>query len=324
MNNLVEVQNENPKAVVALVALQDKANEYIAHSKANNTKKAYSSDWSHFRAWCDGHNLQALPANSETVAAYMVELVEKGYKTATLERRLVSIAKAHVVAGHDDVTKTPTIKELWKGIRRTIGTAQTAKSPVLVRDIKVMLATLPDNLLGIRDRALLLLGFSGGFRRSELVSLNVDDLEFTREGLVINLRHSKTDQESAGRKIGVPYGSNIDTCPVRSVQLWLEASNIETGPLFRSINRHGGIQPGRLSDKAVSLVVKRYAEAAGLNPDDYSGHSLRAGLATSAAAAGVSERSIMQQTGHKSVNMVRKYIRSGNLFNDNAVAQLGL
>lgn len=317
MNNLVPI-NEGLEEIAV------KVQEYLVNAEASNTKKAYSSDWSHFTGWCDGHNLQPLPASADTVAGYLVDLVEQGYKAATIERRLVSISKAHIVAGYDDVTKTPAIKELWKGIKRTVGTAQTAKSPVLTRDLKAMLATLPDNLLGIRDRALLLLGFAGGFRRSELVSLNVDDLEFTREGLVINLRHSKTDQESAGRKIGVPYGSNIDTCPVRSLQAWLEEAGIVEGPLFKAINRHGNIQPGRLSDKAVALIVKRTAESAGLDSSKYSGHSLRAGLATSAAAAGASERSIMQQTGHKSVNMVRKYIRSGNLFNDNAASQLGL
>jgi integrase len=187
-----------------------------------------------------------------------------------------------------------------------------------------MVTSLPDNLLGIRDRALLLIGFAGGFRRSELVALNVEDLEFKREGLVVTIRKSKTDQEGIGRKIGIPYGSNCDTCPVRSLQLWLEEGAITEGSVFRSVNRHGHVQEGCLSDKAVALVVKRCAESAGLDSSKYSGHSLRAGMATSAAMNGASERQIMKQTGHRSEAMVRRYIREGSLFNDNVSGNLGL
>lgn len=317
MNGLVPL-NEN------MVETASKVQGYLNNSKAANTKRAYASDWAAFTSWCNGHSLQYLPASPEAVAAYLVDLADKRYKAATIERRLVSIAKAHVTAEHIDITKNPLVRETWKGIKRTIGTAQTPKSPVLTRDIKEMINTLPDNLLGIRDRALLLLGFAGGFRRSEIVSLDVADLEFRREGLIINLRRSKTDQIGEGRRIGIPYGSCCDTCPVRSLQAWLEESGITEGPVFRSVNRHGSLQDGRLSDKSVALVVKRYAEAAGLNPDDYSGHSLRAGMATSAAMHGASERQIMKQTGHRSEAMVRRYIREGSLFTGNAASQLGL
>lgn len=318
MNELTTIMDNN------LEAMAVKVQDYIHNSKAANTIKAYSSDWAHFIAWCDGHNLQSLPANPDTVTAYLVDLVDREFKTATIERRLVSISKAHTIAGYDDITKNPLVRETWKGIRRTIGTAQEGKAPAVTQDIKAMLATLPDSLLGIRDRALLLLGFAGGFRRSELVSLDIDDLQFIREGLVVNLRKSKTDQESAGRRIGIPYGSCCESCPVRSLQAWLEESGINEGPLFRSVNRHGNLQEGRLSDKAVALIVKRCAESAGLDATKYSGHSLRAGMATSAAAAGVSERAIMRQTGHRSEQMVRKYIREGSLFTGNAAANLGL
>lgn len=150
------------------------------------------------------------------------------------------------------------------------------------------------------------------------------NVEQTKQGLVITLHRSKTDQEGAGRKVGIPYGSVPDTCPVRAIQGWLEASGITSGPLFRSVNRHGQLPEGRLSDKAVALVVKRAAKAAGLDSSRYAGHSLRAGLAPSAAAAGVSERAIMAQTGHKSVNMVSRYIREGNLFRENAAERVGL
>lgn len=335
MNNLAEIQNENPIAVVAVVAvteqpqpvqlvIKSKVNEYINHAKADNTIKAYRSDWVDFTSWCDNNSLQSLPALPEVVAAYLADLVERNYKAATLERRLISIAKAHTTAGYDDVTKAAIVKETWKGIKRTVGTAQNGKAPCVTADLKLMLNTLPDNLLGIRDRALLLIGFAGGFRRSELVNLDTEDITFSREGLTIIIRKSKTDQEGNGRKIGIAYGSNCETCPVRSLQLWLEESGITTGPVFHSVNRYGNIQEERLSDKAVSLVIKKYATAAGLDSSKYSGHSLRAGMATAAAMNGASERQIMKQTGHRSEAMVRKYIREGSLFINNVSCNLGL
>jgi integrase len=183
---------------------------------------------------------------------------------------------------------------------------------------------LPDGLIGSRDRTLLLIGFAGAFRRSELVALNRDAVEITGDGLVITIKRSKTDQEGAGRKIGLPYAAHKETCPVRSLQEWLERSAITDGPLLRPINRHGHMAEGRLSSAAVGEIVKRHATAVGLDPTKFSGHSLRSGLATSAAAAGASERSIMAQTGHRSVNMVRRYIRDGSLFRENAAAVVGL
>ena len=198
-----------------------------------------------------------------------------------------------------------------------------------------MIAAQPDTLAGLRNRALLLLGFAGALRRSELVGLDVEDLDFTSAGLVVTLRRSKTDQDGDGRKLGVPYGGRLETCPVRTSQSWLSAAAITTGPMFREITKADrilnpytdkkGRQRGvRLGDKAVALIVKRAAQEAGLDPTRYAGHSLRAGLATSAAAAGASERAIMATTGHRSVQMVRRYIRSGELFRENAAATVGL
>jgi integrase len=180
------------------------------------------------------------------------------------------------------------------------------------------------SLIGARDRALILLGFAGAFRRSELVRLDVDDCAFGKDGLTVTLRRSKSDQDGAGRKIGIPYGSNPETCPVRSMQAWMEAAGINAGPVFRSINRHGQVKAARLSGIDVARVVKKLVERAGLDPAKYAGHSLRAGHATSAAIAGASERSIMNQTGHKSVQMVRRYIREGTLFRENSAGKLGL
>jgi site-specific recombinase XerD len=303
-----------------------RARDYAPEARAANTRRAYRADWRDFTSWCEGHGRPALPAAPETVALYLTDLAGR-CKTSTLQRRLSSIAQAHQLAGHaahDSPTRHATVRAVWAGIRRAKGTAQAGKAPALTADVRAMVATLPDTLLGLRDRALLLLGFAGAFRRSELVGLDVGDLEAGRAGLVVTLRRSKTDQEGEGRKLGVPYGAHPDTCPVRAVQEWLDATGFREGPLFRSVNRHEQVQPGRLSDKAVALVVKRAAAAAGRDPARYAGHSLRAGLATAAAMAGASERSIMAQTGHRSERMVRKYIRDGQLFCDNAAAAVGL
>jgi integrase len=211
-----------------------------------------------------------------------------------------------------------------KGIRRTMGTAPAQKAPALTDDIRAMVEATDAGMIGLRDRALILLGFAGAFRRSELVGLNVEDCAFRKDGLTIALRRSKTDQEGVGRRIGIPYGANPETCPVRTVQSWLEQAGVSTGPVFRSINRHGHVQPGGLSGIDVARVVKKLAERAGLDAVKYAGHSLRAGHATSAAIAGASERSIMNQTGHRSVQMVRRYIREGSLFRENSAGKLGL
>src|SRR5450631_1096372 len=187
-----------------------------------------------------------------------------------------------------------------------------------------MLEKLPATRVGLRDRAVLLLGFAGAFRRAELVSLDVSDLEFSSAGLIVTLRTSKTDQEKSGRRLGIPFGSTEATCPVRAVQAWLETARIVDGPVFRPLDRFQRVQPTRLSAERVALIVKRRAKAVGLDPARYAGHSLRAGLATSAAAAGASERVIKSQTGHRSADMVRKYIREGSLFSDNAASLAGL
>lgn len=302
----------------------EKAKEYARKSAASSTVRAYRNDWADFTMWCQGHDRMPLPATAETVALYLADRAST-CKVATLQRRISAISRAHQAAGYQGIsTREEPLHSVWRGIRREHGTAQQGKAPVMTEDIKAMLATLSPNLLGIRDRAMLLLGFATAFRRSELVSLNAEDLEFTRDGLVVTLRKSKTDQEQAGRKIGIPYVSRPDLCPVRALQGWLEASGITSGALFRSINRHGQLQLGRLTDQAVAIVVKRAAAAANLNPDRFAGHSLRAGHATSAAANGAPERVIMAQTGHKSLNMVRRYIRDGNLFRENSAAYLGL
>ncbi|MBX6396347.1 MAG: site-specific integrase [Alicyclobacillaceae bacterium] len=246
-------------------------------------------------------------------------------KASTLERRLASISAAHRAAGYGGISvRDEPIRSVWAGIRRTKGTAPAQKAAIRVEDLRRMVEALSDTIQGLRDRALLLVGFAGAFRRSELVSLDVEDVEQVSQGLIIRIRRSKTDQEGQGRIVGIPYGSREITCPVRSYQAWLQASGIASGAIFRPIDRHGNVQASRLSDRAVAMIVKRAAAAAGLDPTRYSGHSLRAGLATAAAAAGVEERLIMAQTGHRSEKMVRRYIREGELFRRNAAAFLDL
>jgi site-specific recombinase XerD len=306
-----------------LAEIADRASEFIQQSKSKNTIRAYRADWDHFTAWCKAHGRTSLPASADTVALYVADLAAS-LKPATITRRISAISQAHQIAEIESPTRAAKVRLVLAGIRRTLGTAQEAKTPVLVDDLKRMIARLPEGLIGIRDRALLLIGFAGGFRRSELTALDAADVAITREGLVVTIRRSKTDQEGEGRKIGVPYGSNPATCPVRSFQEWLEKSGITEGPVFRPINRHGKMASARLSAAAVADIVKRYAAAVGLDATEFAGHSLRSGLATSAAAAGASERSIMNQTGHRSVNTVRRYIKDGSLFRENAAAVLGL
>jgi len=301
----------------------DRAREFARNSKAQNTLRGYRSDWRDFSRWCEAHGLRPLPAAPECVTSYIAECAER-LKVGSIQRRLNAITEAHKAIGLESPTSTGMVRATMKGIRRTLGTATVQKAPAVTADIRAMVDATDAGLIGVRDRALILLGFAGAFRRSELVALDIEDCAFGKDGLTVTLRHSKTDQEGLGRKIGIPYGSNPETCPVRILQGWLELAGIAAGPLFRSIRRHGRIQPGRLAGADVARVVKKLVERAGLDAAKYAGHSLRAGHATSAAIAGASERSIMNQTGHRSVQMVRRYIRDGSLFRDNSGGKLGL
>ena len=306
-----------------LAEIADRASEFIQQSKSKNTIRAYRADWTHFEGWCQSHGQASLPATADTVALYVTALADT-HKPATITRRISAISQGHQIAGMETPTGAAKVRLVMAGIRRMKGTAQTGKTPILVDDLRRMLAGLPGNLLGVRDRVLLLIGFCGAFRRSELVALDAADVAVTREGLVVTIRRSKTDQEGEGRKIGIPYASHLETCPVRSLQDWLEKSGITEGPLFRPIDRFGKMASIRLSAAAVADIVKKYVAVVGLDAAEFAGHSLRSGLATSAAAAGASERSIMRQTGHRSEKMVRRYIKDGSLFRENAAAVLGL
>ena len=309
------------------ITLSENSHKYLLNSKSKRTRQGYKSDLKHFAAFCQSQNVLPLPAAPATVAAYLVMLAEGGFKPTTMSRRLAAISKAHGADQLDSPAsmKHAVVKEVWAGIRRTIGTAQTTKAAATIDYLKLMLAQVPTTLSGLRDRSLLLLTFAGALRRSELVALNVEDVAYVPEGLVITIRSSKTDQERAGQKVAVASGKVLETCTVRNLRAWLQKGAITKGPIFRGITRWGRVQDEALSDQVVALLVKKYAQLAGLDATLFSGHSLRAGLATSASkVGGVDERIIMKQTRHKSEAMVRRYIRDANLFSQNVSGMVGL
>jgi len=305
--------------------LAQQARDFIHAAKAANTRRAYRSDWRHFELWCRGQGLASLPATPETVALYLTALAAD-HKPASLQRKLTSLTKAHQAAGLASPASLQhaLVSETMQGIRRTLGTAQPGKEPLLTADLLEMLDCLDAGLIGIRDRAVLLVGFAGGFRRSELANLDIADIQETADGLVIQVRRSKTDPEGKGIRVALPYGSAAATCPVRTYRAWIAAAGIAAGPAFRAVDRHGRVSPGRLDAGSVARLIKRAARAAGLDPAHYAGHSLRAGFATQAFLNGAAEVSIMRQTRHKSLNTLRKYIRDRALFRDNPAARLGL
>jgi site-specific recombinase XerD len=308
-----------------LQRLTSQARKYIGAAKSDSTLRAYRADWHHFQQWCYAKGFSALPAAPETVAFYLGETAAT-HRPSTLVRRLTSINKVHRAAGHaaPALMEHLSVGETLKGIRRVHGTGQIGKRALFTDDLRTMVEALPQGMIGIRDRALLLVGFAGAFRRSELAALRVEDVEATKEGLLIRIGRSKTDQEGKGREAAIPYGSTPDTCPVRACRDWIEAASLEEGPLFRRIDRHDHISLRALHKDSIGSIVKRAAVRAGLDPEAYAGHSLRAGFCTQAYVNGAREFDIMRQTGHRSLETLRKYIRGRGLFRDNAAAKLGL
>ena len=288
------------------------------------TRRAYDSDWRRFTSWCEGRGLGAMPAAAATVASYATDLADAGRSVSTVRRAMASIGQAHRLAGHDSPTADAKVRVVLRGIRRRVGTAPRRAAPLSLVDLRAAVARVPAGLRGLRDRAMLLLGFAGAFRRSELVALDVDDIEQVDEGIVVTVRRSKTDQESEGRRVGIPLGAHAETCPVAALAAWLEAAGIESGPVFLELTRGGALTDRRASDRAVDRLVKRAAKAAGLDPTSYSAHSLRAGFVTAAVKAGKREDRIMAQTGHRSHAVMQGYIREAGIFVDNAAAGLGL
>jgi site-specific recombinase XerD len=288
--------------------------------KAVSTRRAYGTDFRLFKAWCGGKSVGSLPASPETVAAFLAHEAGNGTKPSTLGRRVAAIRYAHKLAHLDTPTDSEAVKATLRGIRRTFGGAKVRKTPAVAAKMHSMVALAPGRLSGLRDRALLLLGFAGAFRRSELVALDVADITEAKTGLLVTIRRSKTDQEGEGETIAIAKGDVA--CPASAVREWLDAAGIESGPIFRPINKAGTVAKSRLTDQSVAKIVKAYAERAGFDASTFSGHSLRSGFLTSAAAKGASIFKMMDVSRHKSVDTLRGYVRDAELFKDHAGAGL--
>ena len=301
------------KIVTNIKNLELETIENLRSSKAKNTLRAYKADYKDFDIFCSKNNFQSMPADPKILSLYLTHL-SKNSKFSTLKRRLASISSVHRIKGHYIDIKHPIIIENLLGIKRNKGTKQTSKKPLLINEIKLIIDVINNSniklLRRIRDKALILLGFSGGFRRSELVNLEYEDLDFVSEGVKIFIKRSKTDQSGEGMTKALPYFPTATYCPVENLKTWLTQSNIENGKIFN------------ISDKSVAIIIKKYANLAGLDARKYAGHSLRSGFATSTAEKGAEERSIMAMTGHKSNQMVRRYIQEANLFKNNALNKI--
>jgi len=309
-NDVQSVAVQDVQSIAHAAAVVPSVTQYINAAIADNTRRAYQQDLRDFFQWGG-----VLPCTPDMLATYIAARAET-HSAHTIIRRVVGIGRAHVSQGYADPAKTDLVRTVLRGVRRVKGAAQRQVAPLLKADVLTIMSQM-HGIKGQRDRALILLGFAGALRRSELAALDFADIEFVREGLVIHLRRSKTDQLGEGRKIGVPLG-RTSACPVKAVEKWLEVSKITSGPVFRAINRGGGVGQSQLSAQSVALILKDYAKAVGLNPANISGHSLRSGLVTSAIQAGVAVHKIQQQTGHRSVEMLARYIRDAGLFDSNA------
>ena len=284
----------------------------LKNSKAHNTLRAYQADFNDFTNFCNTNGFSSLPTDPKIVALYLTHLSSFS-KFSTLKRRLASIKVIHKLKGHYIDTKHPVISENLMGIKRKLGVKQLSKKPILISDLKLIVQAIIDDkneYKKIQNKALILIGFAGGFRRSELVSIEREDIDFVNEGVKINLRKSKTDQTGIGMTKAIPYFDNKIFCPVISLNEWINYANISNGKIFN------------ISDKSVALIIKKYALIAGLDNTKYAGHSLRSGFATSTAETGADERSIMAMTGHKTTQMVRRYIQEANLFKNNALNKI--
>tara|TARA_A100001015_G_C14942970_1_gene693380 strand:+ start:29 stop:982 length:954 start_codon:yes stop_codon:yes gene_type:complete len=310
-----------------LKSLHEATINNLKSSKANNTLRAYKSDFKDFGAFCSIHGFKSLPSEPKIVSLYITHLSKKS-KLSTLRRRLVSISMIHKLKGHYLDTKHPIIVENLMGIRRVKGSIQKGKKPILINHLKSIINVINnqdiDEIKKLRDKSIILVGFGGGFRRSELVSIDYDDLEFVQEGVKINIRKSKTDQFGEGMIKGLPYFTNEIYCPVISLKKWLEISKIQSGPIFRRFSKGLSLGSKRLTDQSVVLLIKEYLNLAGIDNKNFSGHSLRSGFATVAAESGADERSIMAMTGHKTTEMVRRYIKEANLFKNNALNKINI
>ena len=312
--------------ITDIKALQEETLINLQSSKASNTVRAYKSDFSDFGVFCAQNGFKSLPSEPKIVSLYLTHLSTKDSKMSTLKRRLVSIGVIHKLKGHYLDTKHPAIIENIMGIKRRKGSFQKAKKPILINSLKKIINVIDqqkkEEIKKLRDRSIILIGFSGGFRRNEIVSLDYDDLDFVPEGLKLSIRRSKTDQFGEGFTKALPYFDSSQYCPVVSLKKLLDLSKIKSGPVFRRFSKGSKLSENRLTDQTVALLIKEYLNLAGIDSKNFSGHSLRSGFATSAAESGVEERNIMAMTGHKSTEMVRRYIKEANLFKNNALNKI--
>jgi site-specific recombinase XerD len=312
--------------ITDIKALKEDTLLNLQSSKAVNTVRAYRSDFNDFGLFCAKNGFKSMPSEPNVVAMYLTYLSTKEMRMSTLKRRLVSIGIIHKLKGHYLDTKHPSIIENMMGIKRRKGSIQRGKKPLLINYLKAIINVIDETknreIKKLRDRSIILIGFSGGFRRNEIVSLDYEDLDFVEEGLKINIRRSKTDQFGEGFKKALPYFDSSEYCPVVSLKKWIDVSKIKSGALFRRFNKGSKISENRLTDQTVALLIKEYLGLAGIDNKNYSGHSLRSGFATTAAESGVEERSIMAMTGHKTSEMVRRYIKEANLFKNNALNKI--
>ncbi len=312
--------------ITDIKALQEETLKNLRSSKADNTIRAYKSDFKDFGLFCVQNGFKNLPSDPKIVSLYLTHLSAKEVKLSTIKRRLVSIGVIHRIKGHYLDTKHPVIVENILGIKRRKGTVQKGKKPILINDLKKILDIIDqqnfEDIKKLRDKSIILIGFAGGFRRNEIVSLDYEDLEFVYEGVKITVKRSKTDQYGEGSLKALPYFENNIYCPVTTLKRWLNLSKITRGPIFRRFSKGSRLTKYRLTDQTVALIIKDYINKAGIDAKNYSGHSLRSGFATSAAESGAEERSIMTMTGHKSTEMVRRYIKEANLFKNNALSKI--
>ena len=313
--SIIKIKSSTGNISKNIKELEEETLNNLRNSKAINTLRAYKADYKDFAFFCSKNNFQSMPTQPKIMALYLTHL-SKTSKYSTLKRRLASISVLHKMKGHYIDTKHPIIMENLMGIKRVNGSNQKGKKPLLINDLKVLIEAIHQSnekdKRKIRDKSLILIGFSGGFRRSELVDIEYEDIDFVKEGVKIFVKRSKTDQSGEGMTKAIPYFENENFCPVKALKKWIEEADLKEGKIFN------------ISDKSVALIIKKYADYAGLEAHRYAGHSLRSGFATSTAESGAEERNIMAMTGHKSTEMVRRYIKEANLFKNNALNKIKL
>ena len=304
--------------------LYEGARNRMLRGVPQNTQRAYRSAWARWEAWAEAHQTPSLPARPEALVAYVESGAQEGKKASTITLWLAAIRAAHLAAGHEhSPTEAPEVRAMMRSTRRTLGTLPDKKAPIRLEDLRLILSKLPRTMVGLRDRALLLLGWAGALRRSEVVGVDFHHLRSdpTTGGLKLTIPRSKTDQEGKSHLLGIPKANDPEICPVLALEAWCRIAEIRQGPVFRPVDRHGNVKDQRLSAAAVGEIVKRATGRSGLGEEMFAGHSLRSGFATEAGAQGIEERLIANQTRHTNLQVLRGYIREGNVLSEQNAAR---